>query len=229
MTKVRLSGCARCWPPPLYCFAAPASAQRVDRIVAFGDSYADDGNLPAPGRQPARRPSVYPTGPLLGRHQLCRHLVADCSTCRSTISRSAARCTNNTNTNSPFLPGFTTKSKLPRLGAQAAIFPTVSGRSTKTTSLAVSIGGNDARVYQQTAGDAGRAPAAAGAVSQRHRQPQRAGRGRRAEHQLPRRQHRASSRKSPTQPGRRGRSAMPFRPASTPASSRRWPAMPPTA
>ena len=24
-------------------FAAPASAQRVDRIVAFGDSYADDG------------------------------------------------------------------------------------------------------------------------------------------------------------------------------------------
>ena len=25
--------------------AAPASAQRVDRIVAFGDSYADDGNL----------------------------------------------------------------------------------------------------------------------------------------------------------------------------------------
>ena len=26
-------------------FAAPASAQRVDRIVAFGDSYADDGNF----------------------------------------------------------------------------------------------------------------------------------------------------------------------------------------
>jgi len=25
-------------------FAAPASAQRIDNIVAFGDSYADDGN-----------------------------------------------------------------------------------------------------------------------------------------------------------------------------------------
>ena len=25
--------------------AAPAEAQRVTRIVAFGDSYADDGNL----------------------------------------------------------------------------------------------------------------------------------------------------------------------------------------
>jgi phospholipase/lecithinase/hemolysin len=25
--------------------AAPASAQRIDRIVAFGDSYADDGNF----------------------------------------------------------------------------------------------------------------------------------------------------------------------------------------
>ena len=25
-------------------FAAPAAAQRVDRIIAFGDSYADDGN-----------------------------------------------------------------------------------------------------------------------------------------------------------------------------------------
>ena len=36
--------------------ATPAAAQRVDNIVAFGDSYADDGNLfqiigfnPAPG------------------------------------------------------------------------------------------------------------------------------------------------------------------------------------
>ena len=26
-------------------FASPAAAQRVDRIVAFGDSYADDGNF----------------------------------------------------------------------------------------------------------------------------------------------------------------------------------------
>ena len=26
-------------------FAAPAQAQRVDRIVTFGDSYADDGNF----------------------------------------------------------------------------------------------------------------------------------------------------------------------------------------
>ena len=26
-------------------FTTPAAAQRIDNIVAFGDSYADDGNL----------------------------------------------------------------------------------------------------------------------------------------------------------------------------------------
>ena len=29
----------------LVAFASPAAAQRIDRIVAFGDSYADDGNF----------------------------------------------------------------------------------------------------------------------------------------------------------------------------------------
>ena len=52
-------------------FAAPASAQRVDRIVAFGDSYADDGNFfQLVGIDAAR--ALFDR-PLFGRHQLYRH------------------------------------------------------------------------------------------------------------------------------------------------------------
>ena len=45
--------------------AAPAEAQRVNNIVAFGDSYADDGNLfEIIGFNP--QPLVYPTGRFSG-------------------------------------------------------------------------------------------------------------------------------------------------------------------
>src|SRR3546814_14819065 len=45
-------------------WSAPASAQSVDRSVAFGDSYADDGNLfELIGIDP---PFVYPTGRFSG-------------------------------------------------------------------------------------------------------------------------------------------------------------------
>ncbi len=40
--------------------AAPAAAQRIERIVAFGDSYADDGNLFELLGIP--RPAIYPNG-----------------------------------------------------------------------------------------------------------------------------------------------------------------------
>ncbi|HEU0309858.1 MAG TPA: hypothetical protein VFR36_01380, partial [Sphingomicrobium sp.] len=48
--------------------ATPAAAQRVDQIVAFGDSYADDGNLfqilgPL---TPPEALLVYPTGRFSG-------------------------------------------------------------------------------------------------------------------------------------------------------------------
>ena len=43
-----------------FAVAAPASAQRVERIVAFGDSYADDGNFfELTG---IARPAVYANG-----------------------------------------------------------------------------------------------------------------------------------------------------------------------
>ena len=45
--------------------STPGTAQHVDRIVAFGDSYADDGNLfEILGFNPA--PQVYPTGRFSG-------------------------------------------------------------------------------------------------------------------------------------------------------------------
>ena len=40
--------------------ATPAAGQQIDRIVAFGDSYADDGNFFELTGIP--RPAVYPNG-----------------------------------------------------------------------------------------------------------------------------------------------------------------------
>src|SRR4051812_21595692 len=45
----------------LIAIAAPASAQQIDRIVAFGDSYADQGNAFALGYANPQALSLYPT------------------------------------------------------------------------------------------------------------------------------------------------------------------------
>ena len=64
MLNARTIAKALCAATALVAVATPAAAQRVDRIVAFGDSYADDGNLFALIGQPF--PSVYPTGRFSG-------------------------------------------------------------------------------------------------------------------------------------------------------------------
>ncbi|HJU77335.1 MAG TPA: hypothetical protein VJ597_05335, partial [Sphingomicrobium sp.] len=46
--------------------AVPAAAQRVDRIVAFGDSYADDNNALQLGLIPPAFQPLYPTGRFTG-------------------------------------------------------------------------------------------------------------------------------------------------------------------
>ena len=50
----------------LTAFAAPAAAQQIDRIVAFGDSYADDDNFLALAGIPPASTVVYPTGRFSG-------------------------------------------------------------------------------------------------------------------------------------------------------------------
>ena len=140
-------------------FATPAAAQNIDRIVAFGDSYADDGNFfQLVGINPATT-VVYTTGRFSGG----TNYIDTLGTLRSVPIDNFAiggALTNNTNTNGPPL-GFVTEYQSFLAGGGPAAFPRVSGTFNENDLLAISIGGNDARFYQQTGGTLAGAPAAA--------------------------------------------------------------------
>ena len=130
---------------------APAAAQHVDRIVAFGDSYADTGNLfELLGIVP---PVPYPTGRFSGGTNYIDTLsdILDVPVDNFAIG---GALTNNTNTNSPLLPGFTTEWNAFLTGnTLGGVFPASDGTFDETDLVTVSVGGNDARVYQM--GNAG--------------------------------------------------------------------------
>src|SRR6187431_2473090 len=103
--------------------ATPAAAQRVDRIVAFGDSYADDGNLfQILGATP---PAPYATGRFSGGTNYVDTLSSLLDAPVDNFAIGGA-LTNNTNTNSPLLPGFVTEWNA-FLAGGGGPFPTVSG------------------------------------------------------------------------------------------------------
>ena len=142
-------------------FAAPAAAQRVDRIVAFGDSYADDGNFfqlvginPVTGTQ-----GVYTTGRFSGGTNYIDTLAQLLAVPVDNFAIGGA-LTDNRNTNGPAL-GFVTEYNSFLAGGGPAAFPRVGGTFDSNDLLTVSIGGNDARFYQQTGGTLAGAPAAA--------------------------------------------------------------------
>jgi len=138
--------------------ATPAAAQRVDSITAFGDSYADDGNLfQILGFNPA--PQVYPTGRFSGGTNYIDtlSLLLDVPVDNFAIG---GALTDNTNTNGPGIPGFVTEWNA-FLAGGGGPFPTVSGTFDSNDLVTFSIGGNDARFYQQTGGTLAGAPAAA--------------------------------------------------------------------
>lgn len=149
---------------------APASAQEIDRIVAFGDSYADQGNfidiLRSLGAVPPIVDTLYPTGRFSGGtvyidtlSQLLNAPVENFAV--------AGALTGNVNTNGPGLPGFPTQWNAFLAGGGMSVFPAVTPTFAEGDLLAISIGGNDARYYQQTGGTVAGAPAAAGvAVAQ---------------------------------------------------------------
>ena len=137
--------------------ATPAAAQRVDKIVAFGDSYADDGNLFQIIGVPPQPP--FATGRFSGGTKYVDTLSTLLDVPVENFAIGGA-LTNNTNTNSPLLPGFVTEWNAYLLGGGGP-FPTVSGTFDENDLVTVSIGGNDARFYQQTGGTAAGAPAAA--------------------------------------------------------------------
>ncbi len=139
--------------------AAPASAQRIDRIVAFGDSYADDGNFfQLVGINPLTT-SVYTSGRFSGGTNYIDTLGQILAVPIDNFAIGGA-LTDNRNTNGPPL-GFVTGYNSFLAGGGPAAFPRVSGTFGPNDLVAVSVGGNDARFYQRTGGTLAGAPGAA--------------------------------------------------------------------
>ena len=128
--------------------ATPAAAQRIDQIVAFGDSYADDGNFFQLVGLPF--PSPYSTGRFSGGTNYIDTLGQLLDVPIDNFAIGGA-LTDNTNTNGVGLPGFVTEWNA-FLAGGGGVFPTVEGTFGENDLLAISIGGNDARFYQQTGG-----------------------------------------------------------------------------
>lgn len=138
--------------------ATPASAQRVDSITAFGDSFADEGNLfEIIGFNPA--PQVYPTGRFSGGTNYIDTLAQILGVPVDNFAIGGAN-TDNTNVNGPGIPGFVTEWNA-FLAGGGGPFPTVPGTFDANDLVTFSIGGNDARFYQRNGGTVEGAPAAA--------------------------------------------------------------------
>lgn len=140
---------------------SPAQAQRIDRIVAFGDSYADDGNIFDLTGTP--RPAPYPTGRFSGGTNYIDTLGTLLSVPIDNFAIGGALTDNRNTSGAPL--GFRTEFQSFLAGGGPPAFPRVSGRFGDNDLLAISIGGNDARVYQQTGGTVAGAPAAAGTAA----------------------------------------------------------------
>ena len=129
--------------------AAPAQAQRIERIVAFGDSYADDGNLFELLGIP--RPAVYPNGRFSNGTNFIDTLSQILSVPVDNFAIGGA-FTGNGNINGPGIPGFVTEYQSFLAGGGPAAFPRVSGSFGPQDLVAISIGGNDARAYERSLG-----------------------------------------------------------------------------
>jgi uncharacterized protein YhjY with autotransporter beta-barrel domain/phospholipase/lecithinase/hemolysin len=148
--------------------AAPAEAQRINNIVAFGDSYADTGNileilLASPFVDQATKDQLrllYPTGRFSGGTNYVDTLSQILGVPVDNFALGGAN-TDNTNTNGAGLPGFVTEWNAFLAGGGVGPFPTVSGTLDAGDLVTFSIGGDDARFYQQNSGTLAGAPAAA--------------------------------------------------------------------
>jgi uncharacterized protein YhjY with autotransporter beta-barrel domain/phospholipase/lecithinase/hemolysin len=146
----RLSAKLLCAAATVFAFAAaPASAQTVTRIVAFGDSYADDGNLfQLIGQAP---PAVYANGRFSNGTNFVDTMGQILGVPIDNFAIGGA-FTGNGNINGPGIPGFVTEYQSFLAGGGPAAFPRVSGRFAPTDLVVVSIGGNDARAYERSLG-----------------------------------------------------------------------------
>ena len=151
--------------------AAPASAQRIDRIVAFGDSYADDnnavslilGNPLTPAATRVQIQQLYPTGRFSGGTNYIDTLSQLLNAPVENFAIGGARTDNGNQT--PGLPGFTFEVTTFLAGGAPAPFQTVTPSFGEGDLVAVSIGGNDARAFTGTLAAAPAAAAAAAAAA----------------------------------------------------------------
>lgn len=154
-----------------------ASAQQIDRIVAFGDSYADTGNAFALGYANPQALAVYPTGRFSGGSNYIDTLgnilqvpVQDFAIGGALGGTNNGLLCFDATYGAP-LCGKGLQYEVDQflgIGTQSAVFPNASTTFTRSDLLAISIGGNDARLYQQAGGTlagATTAGAAAGATT----------------------------------------------------------------
>jgi uncharacterized protein YhjY with autotransporter beta-barrel domain len=149
-------------------FASPAAAQRVDRIVVFGDSYADDNNATSlilsnpltPAGTRAQIQQLYPTGRFSGGTNYIDTLAQLLAVPVENFAIGGARTGNLNQT--PGLPGFTFEVSTFLAGGAPSPFQLVTPTFDANDLLAVSIGGNDARAFT---GTVAQAPAAATAAA----------------------------------------------------------------
>lgn len=151
-------------------FAIPAAAQTVAprRVIAFGDSYVDSGNVFRISNTPF--PPVYPTGRFSGGTNFVDTLERIFGARQVNFGIGGALAgpgnTGTNNISSPALPGFQFEVASFLAGGRGP-FPAVAPRFDRDDLLAISIGGNDARLYELTPGStvAGAAPRAAVSVA----------------------------------------------------------------
>ena len=193
--------------------ATPASAQRVNRIVAFGDSYADDGNLFELLGIP--RPAVYPNGRFSDGTNFVDTMSLLLGAPVDNFAIGGA-FTGNGNINGPGIPGFVTEYQSFLAGGGPAAFPRVNGtfgaerprsssRSAATTPAPMSAASASIRRAAQIAGLIAGAPAqAAMRVTEATAGLNALVNAGAAQHHLPRRRRRPPARgRRPA--GRRGR------------------------
>lgn len=157
--------------------SAPATAQRIQRIVAFGDSYADTGNAFALGYANPQALAVYPTGRFSGGSNYIDTLAQILQVPVQNFAIGGAMGGTNNGTLC-FDPAYGAPlcgkglqyevDQFLNVGPQSSVFPNAPTSLSRSDLLAISIGGNDARIYQQGGGtlaNAGTVGTTAGAAT----------------------------------------------------------------
>ena len=155
--------------------AEPASAQQITRIVAFGDSYTDTGNAFRLGYANPQALAVYPTGRFSGGSNYIDTLSSILQVPVENFAIGGAMGGTNNGTLC-FDPTYGAPlcgkglqyevDQFLNVGTQSSVFPNSATTLTRSDLLAVSIGGNDARIYQQGGGPLSGAAAAGTAAGQ---------------------------------------------------------------